>query len=206
LRALREQADRLRVPIFADEILTGGGRTGKFWAFQHYPDFYPDLITFGKGLALSGVATITRINHHARMWDFAWAGPGPGGLFLDNTSLANAMVMRQSIQILRRIRTGRLIENAADTGAYFLEKLRIRAKRLGVDPNEVTGIGLLLNGGVRGNELMNSGVSNYRNRWTPPITLSRSEADALVDTSPRRNDSVLIETSKFTIWLISTKI
>lgn len=59
IKKLSELSDRLDVPIYCDEILTGGGRTGKFWAFQHYQNdgfrFVPDLVTFGKGLGASGI-------------------------------------------------------------------------------------------------------------------------------------------------------
>lgn len=47
---------KYNVLLIVDEVLTGGGCTGKFFAFEHYPGFIPDLITFGKGLVLAGIA------------------------------------------------------------------------------------------------------------------------------------------------------
>ncbi|MDH4466725.1 MAG: aminotransferase class III-fold pyridoxal phosphate-dependent enzyme [Bacteriovoracaceae bacterium] len=50
LLEIQKIAEQHEIVIIADEILTGGGRTGKFFAFQHYEGFTPDLISIGKGL------------------------------------------------------------------------------------------------------------------------------------------------------------
>jgi adenosylmethionine-8-amino-7-oxononanoate aminotransferase len=57
---LRKLCDKYNVPIFCDEILTCGGRTGKPLAYQHYAGFEPDYFSFGKGLLVSGVAAVHR--------------------------------------------------------------------------------------------------------------------------------------------------
>lgn len=57
---LRAVADELKLPIIADEVLSSGGRTGKFFAFQHYTGFQPDFVLFGKGLQVNGLAAVRR--------------------------------------------------------------------------------------------------------------------------------------------------
>ncbi|RYZ66471.1 MAG: aminotransferase class III-fold pyridoxal phosphate-dependent enzyme [Proteobacteria bacterium] len=139
LLQLRALADDLQVPIFADEVLTGGGRTGKFWAFSHYPGFEPDLITFGKGIGISGIRYIKRTREHLMdirddgvRWDFIRIGRGVNGRIYDNTSQANALVILQASQILKRIYEGNLRKNAELTGQYFLTRLREKAKQIGI--------------------------------------------------------------------------
>jgi 4-aminobutyrate aminotransferase-like enzyme len=62
---LRRLADELHLPIIADETLTGGGRTGELFAFQHYPGFEPDFVVFGKAMMVNGVGSWRRAGHPA---------------------------------------------------------------------------------------------------------------------------------------------
>lgn len=48
-KALKEQCQKHGVLLIADEIQAGFGRTGKFWAFEHY-DFIPDILVTAKGM------------------------------------------------------------------------------------------------------------------------------------------------------------
>ncbi len=58
LKGVRELCEEHDVAFIADEVQSGVGRTGEFWAFEHY-EIKPDLVTFGKsianGLPLSGI-------------------------------------------------------------------------------------------------------------------------------------------------------
>ena len=44
----------LQIVLIADEVMTGFGRTGKMFGFQHF-DVQPDIVTFAKGISVSGV-------------------------------------------------------------------------------------------------------------------------------------------------------
>jgi acetylornithine/succinyldiaminopimelate/putrescine aminotransferase len=50
LRGLRELCTRAGIPLIFDEVQTGMGRTGEWWAFQHF-GVKPDIFTSAKGLA-----------------------------------------------------------------------------------------------------------------------------------------------------------
>jgi 4-aminobutyrate aminotransferase-like enzyme len=195
LEKLRLLADELNVPIMADEIFTGGGRTGQFWAVSHYGDFRPDLMTFGKGLGISGVAQFTRRivvgeGMDAR-YETRWKWPSfentsyseeytyPAAL-LDNTSRVNPLVLIQALQILKRIHYDHLEMNAAAVGTYALEKLKQKAKRMGFE-NDVYGIGLLFDVGPHTDELVGKNkVKHYQGRWSPPLTLTKEDFDILL--------------------------
>src|SRR4029077_11942695 len=65
LNAVREVCDRHDVLLVADEIVTGFGRTGKWFASEHF-GATPDVITFGKGIGggvipLSGMVATKQI-------------------------------------------------------------------------------------------------------------------------------------------------
>lgn len=174
---LRALCDELKVPIFADEVLTGGGRTGKFFAWENYPGFQPDLVTFGKGMVVSGIANVRRFvqsadRKPALVWDWPVAP--------DNTSRANAMSIVQSTQVLRTISDGHLIDAAAKNGRYFVDQLRRRARDLGHDPNDIRGSGFLIYAGREGRELLSEPVDDYGGRFTPPLTLTRETIDRLL--------------------------
>lgn len=50
LQGLREVCDRAGIPLIFDEVQTGVGRTGEWWAFQHF-GVKPDIMTSAKGIA-----------------------------------------------------------------------------------------------------------------------------------------------------------
>ena len=173
LTRLRKLCDKLGVPIFADEILTGGGRTGKFFAYQHYKGFEPDFVTFGKGLQVSGIATVYRDK----------------GLFLDfdhgQTTLNNySEPLIKGAQVMTRIHDGKLMENAARVGAYMTQKIRAYDAKL--DPNHTPerdgnhalgptrGMGLL----VYSNNFFH-GVTTATARLMPPLTITRRDVDRI---------------------------
>lgn len=124
LRKLRELADKEQIPIFADEIFTGGGRTGKFWAFEHYQGFLPDYITFGKGVGVAGVAEV-----HPQLYGGL---PGHRGLKRETTISAHPLALLQSSQVLKTIYERNLIENSRLMGDYFQSQMGGQLRGLGL--------------------------------------------------------------------------
>ena len=66
LRSVREICDRHGILFIADETLTGGGRTGQYFAVQHW-DVVPDIILLGSGLA-SGYAPLGAVLVSEQVW------------------------------------------------------------------------------------------------------------------------------------------
>jgi 4-aminobutyrate aminotransferase/(S)-3-amino-2-methylpropionate transaminase len=112
LRALTEQHGIL---LIADEIQTGFGRTGKFFAIEH-SGVSPDLVTVAKSLAagfpLSGVVG------RAEVMD----APGPGGL--GGTYGGNPVACAAGLAVLDVMRDERLPERAARIGSVVEERMR----------------------------------------------------------------------------------
>lgn len=105
---LRELCDRLGVMLIADEIQSGYGRSGKFFAHQHH-NVKADIITTAKGMAngfpIGGVLISPKIKA-----EYGMLGTTFGG---------NHLACSAAIAVLDIIESQKLVENAARIGEYF---------------------------------------------------------------------------------------
>jgi 4-aminobutyrate aminotransferase/(S)-3-amino-2-methylpropionate transaminase len=134
VQGLREICDRHGIVLVADEVQTGFGRTGRFFAIEHF-DVEPDLITVAKsiaaGLPLSGVLG------RAEIMD----APDPGGV--GGTYVGNPVAQAAALAVLDVIDDEGLVERSAEAGET------IRARMLGWQERwpaigEVRGLGSML--------------------------------------------------------------
>jgi len=128
LRALREAATETGTQLILDEIQSGYGRTGRFFAHQH-AGIRPDLITTAKGMGNGFPIGGVLIAPHFE------ARPG----LLGTTFGGNHLACAAAIAVLDTIERERLVENAAAVGEYLLGELR-RFTTL----REVRGRGLMI--------------------------------------------------------------
>lgn len=135
---IRQICDRHGVLLILDEVLCGLGRTGRWFAAEHY-DVVPDLVTLGKGLA-GGAVALSAVGVQKRWFDAVANGSGAfvhGGTFSHHQvacSAGNAVM-----DILER---ETLVERVAEIGPRLGEML---TRRLGGHPHvgDIRGIGLL---------------------------------------------------------------
>jgi 4-aminobutyrate aminotransferase/(S)-3-amino-2-methylpropionate transaminase len=115
MRKLRELCDRHGMLLIVDEIQTGFGRTGKFFAIEH-SGVQPDLITVAKSLAagfpLSGVVG------KAQVMD----APDPGGL--GGTYGGNPVACAAGLAVMDVMRDEKLPERAARIGSVVEERMQ----------------------------------------------------------------------------------
>lgn len=111
---LRDIADEFDALLIYDEVQTGVGLTGKFWAHEYFVQ--PDILAFGKKAQVCGVLASTRIDdietncfHVSSRINSTWGG--------------NLVDMVRFDRILEVIEEDKLVENAAATGAYLQDKL-----------------------------------------------------------------------------------
>jgi len=134
LRAIRGLCDRHGAVMILDEVQTGIGRTGKWFAYQHY-DVEPDVITMAKALG-GGVAIGAMM---AKPEVAACLVPGKHASTFGGNSLACAA----GIAVIETIEQDHLLEHAAKLGAYTQQKLLgLKAKHPVID--SVRGIGLMI--------------------------------------------------------------
>ncbi|MFD7846934.1 aspartate aminotransferase family protein [Nocardia sp. NPDC059764] len=136
LAGVRELCDRYGIVFIADEVMAGFGRTGRWFAIDHF-GVVPDLITFAKGVnsgyvPLGGVAIAP---HIAATFDDR---PYPGGLTYSGHPLATAA----AVATINAMTEERIVENAADMGERVLGPgLRELAERH-PSVGEVRGLGV----------------------------------------------------------------
>jgi 4-aminobutyrate aminotransferase/(S)-3-amino-2-methylpropionate transaminase len=115
LRALRELTESHGIMLIVDEIQTGFGRTGRYFAVEH-SGVAPDLMTVAKSLAagfpLSGVVG------RAEVMD----APAPGGL--GGTYGGNPVACAAGLAVLDVMRDEKLPERAARIGSVIEERMR----------------------------------------------------------------------------------
>ncbi len=122
---LRELADEADAMLIHDEVQTGFGLTGKFWASEHL-GVQPDIICFGKKTQVCGIMVgdkIERVKYHVFSDETAPDGTVPGSSRLNSTFGGNLVDMVRCRAYLEVIEEERLVENAAKVGAHLLEGL-----------------------------------------------------------------------------------
>ena len=190
ISGLKAIADRHGILLIADEIQTGAGRTGTWFASEQWP-VAPDLITTAKSMA--GGFPISGVVGRAEVMD----APGPGGL--GGTYAGSPIGCAAALAVLRVFESDRLLDRAKTVGVRLLTGLRALAattpaivdvRGLGAmvaielcknsDPNqpdaEITGR-IVAEAARRGLILLSCGTSANVIRILVPLTA----ADALLD-------------------------
>jgi len=116
LQALRQLCDRHEILLIFDEVQTGVGLTGRFWAFEHF-DVQPDLLAFGKKTQVCGMMASRRI-------DEICCHVFQERSRINSTFGGNLVDMVRCTHILRIIEEERLVENARLQGELLLAELQ----------------------------------------------------------------------------------
>lgn len=177
LRAGRAAATETGTQLVLDEIQSGYGRTGRFFAHQ-WAGIRPDLITMAKGMGNGFPIGGVLIAPHFE------ARPGLLGTTFGGSHLACAA----AIAVLDVMEREKLVENAADTGEYLLGELR---KADG--PKEIRGRGLMIGIEIDGSgaefrkkllfgkHVFTGGAGASTVRLLPALCLTRELADRFLD-------------------------
>ncbi len=178
LKKAAEICRKNNVLFIADEIQTGLGRTGKLFACE-YEGVRPDMVIVGKSLGGGCYAVSAVLADKEILGVFK---PGEHGSTFGGNPLGCA-VARESLRVITE---EKLVENAAERGRSFMEKLRkVRSRHI----KEVRGWGLLIGielhpaaGGARRfcEELMKEGLlckETHDNvlRLAPPLTIREKD-------------------------------
>lgn len=177
LAELREVTTATGTLLILDEIQSGYGRTGRFFAHQ-YAGIRADIVTMAKGIAngfpMSGVLIAPSIK------------PVKG--MLGTTFGGNHLACAAAIAVLEVMKEEKLVENAAEVGAYLLEQLKTIPGL-----KEVRGRGLMLGIEIEGSaselrkrllfehHIFTGGAGEHTVRLLPPLTITRREADIFLN-------------------------
>jgi acetylornithine/N-succinyldiaminopimelate aminotransferase len=181
LKAVRELCTAKGVLLMVDEVQTGTGRTGRFWAHEH-DALSPDIVTLAKGLG-GGVPIGVMLASADAAEGFQ---PGIHG----STFGGNPLACAAALATLETIDKEHLLEHATQVGAHLgreLEKLgSARSMCKGVRGRGMLwGLVVDLDSAqvverARGNGLLVHGAGKDVVRVAPPLVLTRAEADELV--------------------------
>jgi len=176
---LRQRYDFL---IVADEIQSGIGRTGKFFAFEHYgvrPDVTVVAKPLGGGLPVGAILGSKKV---AGVFTYGTHGTTFGG---------NPVACAAGVVVLDEIMEGGMMENAKTIGAYLKEQLYELKEEFSDLIADVRGLGLML--GIEltqdGNPFVQKALDhhvlincthNVVLRFLPPLIITQREADLLV--------------------------
>ncbi len=188
LHGLREICDRHGIMLILDEIQSGFGRTGRWFALEHF-GVQPDIMTVAKGLAsglpLSGVFSRLEIMQK-------WIPGSHGG-----TYGGNAIAAAAAVATIQAIREDGMLENACQRGQQLIEGLKDLQQKYPVI-GDVRGLGLMLGTEFRTVEghpdkasakavanaclkrkmlLLTCGPWDNTIRWIPPLVVSREQID-----------------------------
>ena len=177
MRTLRELCTRYGAALILDEIQSGYGRSGKFFAHQ-YAGIRPDLITVAKGIANGFPMGAVLISPTFK----------PVYGMLGTTFGGNHLACAGAIAVLDILKAEHLVENAAHVGSYLLQELK-GWERI----KEVRGRGLMI--GLEFDEPIKeirqrllfkehvfTGVAGTNTiRLLPPLCLTKAEADMFLE-------------------------
>jgi L-lysine 6-transaminase len=197
-QALRDLADRHEALLIYDEVQTGVGLTGKFWAHEHYVK--PDILAFGKKAQVCGILAGKRIDdietncfHVSSRINSTWGG--------------NLVDMVRFGRILEVIEEESLVDNAAKVGQYLQEKLSDLAEQhehlsnprgkglfCAIDlPDTQTRNAVLKE--CLNNQLMILSCGDRTIRFRPPLTVKPEHIDEGLDILERAYKKVISESS-----------
>ena len=181
LEEIRQICNQHNWLMMLDEVQTGNGRTGKYFAYQH-TNIVPDVLTTAKGLGNGfpigavmtqgrGVGVLTAGNH---------------GSTYSGTALGSRVVYT----VIDTLQKENLVENAAKMGSYIVEQL---TQQLADQNVSVRGFGLMI--GIElpkaCGELVNVARDEYHLivnvtagsviRLLPPLNINQEQADQLIE-------------------------
>jgi len=123
LERLRQLADENDCLLIYDEVQTGVGLTGKFWAHEHFGvNARPDIVAFGKKMQICGILAGKKVDE---IETNVFNVPSR----INSTWGGNLVDMVRASKIMEIVEEDNLVENAEEVGTYLQDELLQVSKR-----------------------------------------------------------------------------
>lgn len=174
LQLIRKKCDETGAVMILDEVQSGYGRTGKFFAHQ-FSGVSPDIITIAKGMGNGFPVAGILIAPHIKP-KYGMLGTTFGGAYL---------ACAAAIAVLDVIEMQHLVENSKEVGEYLISKLKamdgikeVRGKGLMIGVELHSNATQVRNDLVFKHQIFTGSASNKNTvRLLPPLTITKVEAD-----------------------------
>jgi acetylornithine/N-succinyldiaminopimelate aminotransferase len=192
LSAVRQWCDEKNLLLIFDEVQTGVGRTGHFYAFQGY-GVVPDIVTLAKGLGGGVPIGVCIAGPRADV-----LGPGDHG----STFGGNPLACSAALAVIDALEREGVIENARVVGAYLEQRLRQLGDEFGCVA-EVRGAGLMvamlldrdlaaeLEAAALAHGLLVNAIGPRVIRMVPPLIIGKTEVDRAIEILAQSLDLIL---------------
>ena len=182
VKTIEELRRKFGFLLVADEVQAGIGRTGKFFAFQHY-GVQPDIVVVAKpiggGLPLGGILAKEQL---ANLLE-----PGTHG----TTFGGNPVACAAGIAVLTEIADRNLMAHATDMGGQLLNDLRRLADKFPTIVREVRGLGLMIGAeldrdaepavsAMRDRGVLINGTDRTVLRFLPPLIVTPDQVEQTI--------------------------
>ncbi len=178
LKRMRDWCDRNKLLLILDEVQTGVGRTGRFFAYEH-AGIKPDIVTLAKALG-GGIPIGAMIARPEFASSFT---PGSHG----STFGGNPVACAAAVAVIDALEQDGALENASSVGGYILERLGKFARSCDRIV-EVRGLGMIIGVVLKHDarpiveecvkqRLLVNGTAGNVLRLLPPLNLTCEEAD-----------------------------
>ena len=176
LEKLQDLCHKHNTVFIVDEVQSGYGRSGKFFAHQ-YANVQPDIISMAKGMGngfpIGGILISPKFEAKKGMLGTTFGG--------------NHLACAAAIAVVDVIKEEQLIENAAAMGTYLVDQLNgckgikeIRGKGLIIGVDLETEFADLRNKLLFEDHIFTGGAKNNVMRLLPPLTITKDEIDIFV--------------------------
>lgn len=169
-RRLCDQYDSI---LIFDEVQSGMGRSGKWWAFQHYSEnIIPDLIAVGKAFG-GGIMPVGACVGNNKVWEKYEKNP----FIMTTTFGGNPLALSAAISTINVIEEEKLIENASINGDYFIQSLLKLKEKYPLLLKDVRGKGMMIGIEFWKNE---KGVEFTKNMFSKNVLMAGTLSNAQV--------------------------
>ena len=183
LDQLRELCDQRGILLIFDEVQTGIGRTGTFFAHQHsaiVPDIMSAAKALGNGFPIGAMLASDRVMHYF--------GPGSHG----STFGGNPLACAAALATLETLRDEKIVDKVVQNGAFLMAEVERLKRQFPEIIGDIRGLGLMFGVDLKGlpvadvvgacleRRLLVGSAGDNTLRMTPPLIIEKTEIETML--------------------------